>query len=195
MDIKLTRPPVGFTEAALATRLSMGAKSLAKSDTTNDQLGQKDLALLLRLALAGDGHAKALRLITVHFWFKASLNFCLQWDTYRVGEAHVSSSKMHTLLLNPITPDLFEGEIKTETLTYLEETRLKGKAFFSELLANLPSSFKLERIGCTNYQTIRRIYLERKEHKLPEWRAFCLFVESLPYPELMIQRRKKDILL
>jgi len=34
----------------------------------------------------------------------------------------------------------------------------------------LPESFLQRRIVCTNYQVLRRIIRQRKNHKLPEWK-------------------------
>lgn len=149
----------------------------------------RDLALLLRLTLAGDGHAKALRLPMAFFDMEASISLCIQWDTYRIGEAHVSSSRMHSLLANPITPSMFAAPVWPDTIARLEALRKQGQPAFNELLANLPASFRLRRIGCASYQTLRRIYQERKGHKLSEWAPFCAFIDSLPYPELLTTPR------
>lgn len=37
-----------------------------------------------------------------------------------------------------------------------------------------------------NYQTLRAIYHQRKNHKLDEWRTFCDWVETLPYAKELI---------
>ena len=36
-----------------------------------------------------------------------------------------------------------------------------------------------------NYEVLANIYKSRKDHKLDEWRAFCKWIETLPYSELI----------
>lgn len=50
----------------------------------------------------------------------------------------------------------------------------------------LPSSFKQKRIQMFSYQTLRRIYFQRRNHRLPIWREFCQWIESLPFAEQLI---------
>ena len=45
----------------------------------------------------------------------------------------------------------------------------------------LPSSYNQMRTCTLNYENLRGIYNARREHKLDEWRAFCRWIESLPY--------------
>lgn len=32
----------------------------------------------------------------------------------------------------------------------------------------------------TNYRQLKTIYHQRKKHRLPEWRSFCEWIETLP---------------
>lgn len=51
----------------------------------------------------------------------------------------------------------------------------------------LPSSYMQLRTVDLDYQTLRRIYFERRHHKLHEWsRDFCGWVECLPYADELI---------
>ena len=50
----------------------------------------------------------------------------------------------------------------------------------------LPTSFMQKRVQVFSYQTLRRIYLQRRKHRLPHWRKFCEWIESLPYAEELI---------
>lgn len=45
----------------------------------------------------------------------------------------------------------------------------------------LPEGFMQKRIVMLSYQTLRRIYKQRRSHRLPHWREFCLWIETLPY--------------
>ena len=50
----------------------------------------------------------------------------------------------------------------------------------------LPETFMQKRIWMFSYQTLRRIYFQRKDHRLPQWRKFCEWIETLPYAKEFI---------
>lgn len=45
----------------------------------------------------------------------------------------------------------------------------------------LPASFMQKRVWMFSYQTLRRIYFQRRNHRLPQWRKFCDWIEKLPF--------------
>jgi hypothetical protein len=49
----------------------------------------------------------------------------------------------------------------------------------------LPSSYNQKRTIKLNYEVLAGIYKHRKNHKLDEWRDFCLWIEQLPYADLI----------
>ena len=51
---------------------------------------------------------------------------------------------------------------------------------YLEVLYNNPAGFKLTAGMTTNYQQLKTIYYQRKAHRLPEWREFCAWIETLP---------------
>lgn len=51
---------------------------------------------------------------------------------------------------------------------------------YLEVVYNVPVGFKLTAGMTTNYRQLKTIYHQRKTHRLPEWRAFCEWIESLP---------------
>lgn len=54
------------------------------------------------------------------------------------------------------------------------------KDLFMEIVSCLPSGFEMEMEIVTNYLQLKTIYQQRRYHKLPDWHAFCEWVESLP---------------
>jgi hypothetical protein len=52
---------------------------------------------------------------------------------------------------------------------------------YLEVLYSNPAGFKLTARMTTNYRSLRNIYIQRRNHRLPEWRAFCRWIETLPY--------------
>ena len=60
------------------------------------------------------------------------------------------------------------------------------KEMYLEILYSNPAGFTLTARMTTNYRCLRNIYMQRKDHRLPEWRAFCKWVETLPYAEELL---------
>ena len=65
-----------------------------------------------------------------------------------------------------------------------EDTRLA-------LLYNCPVGLQLTARMTTNYRQLKTIYRQRKNHALPEWKAFCKWIETLPWSELIIANTNK----
>ena len=58
---------------------------------------------------------------------------------------------------------------------------------YLKVLYNIPTGFRLTARMTTNYRQLKTIYSQRKTHKLPEWREFCGWVETLPmFKELVL---------
>ena len=177
-------------------------------------LGPKDLDLAQRMIKAGSSDRKFLRQIFVSVDITAPLYWWKEADTYKVSTVANSTSTMHKLASTPITKDCFEigdynsdivifkGEPYTiddttddcidyiinicETLRkrYLET---KDKKYWKELIRWLPEGWLQTRTWTANYETLRNMYGQRKNHKLTEWsQDFCNWVKTLPYAEELI---------
>lgn len=64
-----------------------------------------------------------------------------------------------------------------------EEYNKRLKKMYLEILYSNPAGFTLTARMTTNYRCLRNIYIQRHNHRLPEWRAFCKWIETLPYAE------------
>lgn len=181
-------------------------------------IGPNDLKLAQRLILGGDEHSKFMRMIHV----QADVNMPRYWwseaDTYHFGTKN-SESTMHRLLNNPnpITEDMFvrcdeDVLILSDVVNELEclrqqyirikedpDTPDKSKKLNRLLLRAkrlLPEGFLQMRTWDTNYQELRRMYFQRKNHRLKEeWDdVFCQWVKTLPYAyELIMYTGESDI--
>ena len=60
------------------------------------------------------------------------------------------------------------------------------KNAYLEILYSNPAGFILTARMTTNYRCLRNIYMQRKDHRLPEWRAFCKWIETLPYAQELL---------
>lgn len=177
--------------------------SHAKSDSAFEngafKVGAGDLALMAKLAKSGDSHAKFLRYLIVTFDITAPRYWWAEFDTYKVGTVRNSCSTMHTITKTPFSRQMFSAEHLTgrsqatldtliDTLNFLrDEYNQKkdtapdtAKALWYQIIQLLPASFNQKATILLNYQVLRHIYIDRKSHKLTEWREFCQWVGGLP---------------
>lgn len=136
---------------------------------TTVELDEKDKKLLLTLIKRGDEHSKVLRGVMVWFEVNAPRYWLLEMDTYRIGAERLGSeSTMH-----------IQGQgLSTEELV--------------DMKAALPEGTMQKRIWMVSYQTLRRIYFQRKNHRLPQWQEFCKWIETLPFAKEFITIENND---
>ena len=63
---------------------------------------------------------------------------------------------------------------------------------FLKLKANLPSGFLMKSTINANYQSLRRLYFQRRNHRLYQWHQICEWIEGLPYSKELIIVNEKD---
>lgn len=149
------------------TKMDYDYKEIAT--TSSVFIDPKDLLLMSTLVKRGDEHSKVVRGIMVYVEINAPRYWWQEMDTYRVGTDRLSSeSTMHC-----------EGRGMSE-----EE--------LVEMKNNLPEGTMQKRVQVFSYQTLRRIYLQRRKHRLPHWREFCTYIETLPYADELILYALKD---
>lgn len=58
---------------------------------------------------------------------------------------------------------------------------------YLKVLYSNPAGFRLTAGMTTNYRQLKTIYYQRKNHRLPEWRVFTEWIETLPmFKELIL---------
>lgn len=57
---------------------------------------------------------------------------------------------------------------------------------YLEILYNIPESLRLTARITASYQQLKTIYGQCKRRRLPEWRAFCSWIETLPSSEFIV---------
>jgi alpha-mannosidase len=164
-------------------------------------LGPNDLQLATALISGGSEHRKFLRQIFVSVDITAPLYIWSELDTYKVGTTADSQSTMHKLKDSPITLEGFEiedlsnikgfDEIRDSFIEALEWLRqmynsTKDPAYWKEMKRWLPSAWLQTRTWTGNYEVLRSIYHQRKNHRLIEWQVICRWIESLPYAKELI---------
>lgn len=163
-------------------------------------IGPKDMRLAKQLIAAGPEHRKFLRQIFICVDITAPLYWWKEFDTYKVATVANSTSTMHKLTSKPITLNCFEIDdwnkefdqmIPDDFIPQLEILRkkyieTKDVRYWKELVRWLPSGWLQTRTWTGNYETLRSMYHQRKNHKLTEWHQFCDFIETLPYAKEFI---------
>ena len=61
-----------------------------------------------------------------------------------------------------------------------------------KMLYNIPSGFELTAGMTTNYQQLKTIYRQRRNHALPDWQMFCDWIEPLPRFLELTQKEKNN---
>lgn len=177
--------------------------SHAKQDSyvTQDRrfvMGPNDHELALKLSRAGDSHAKYLRAIFVSMDLVAPGQFWREFDTYKVGTTRLSTSQMHTLGKRFLTMDDFafddpDDQDNIETVQRINQMikewwdagKKKPSPQWRKLIENMPYTFLYRSTVALNYQVLKHMYHDRRNHRLQEWREFCEWIETLPYAELI----------
>ena len=192
--IKIEKTDVfGWKAAIRGLRNPMN--SWDKSDSgfgdTTFYVGKNDLKLMQSLAKAGNDHGKFARMITVTCDITAPLYWVAEHDTYKVATVRNSCSFMHKGVSKPfelsdfsVTPGCESEFLKIiDTLNFLRNCYLETKddKFFFMIRQLLPQGYNVKYTWQANYQVLWSIYKARKNHRLPEWHAFCNWCESLPY--------------
>ncbi len=81
--------------------------------------------------------------------------------------------------------DLME-DLSTSSSMHNELAGLVGEELADQKQADLPDKV-YKRGVMISYQTLRRMYLARHNHRHPDWQIFCIdFIETLPYFERLI---------
>jgi hypothetical protein len=151
----------------------------------NPVIGENDMELMKKLIDAGSSHRKFLRQIMIWCDVKASLKFFDEFSTYEFTVSN-STSQMHTLGSRVLTENDFENIdidllnfVNRKIINYQQATTKKN---WREMIDAIPQSFLYTRTLMFSYETFLTIYPNRKNHKMFEWRNFCMDIRmKAPY--------------
>ena len=155
-------------------------------------LEEKDIARAFRLGQThhGEGHDNFLKGIIVQMNVTAPLFWWKQAQRYHWFDFVSSQSTMHCLLKFSIkdqcVSDTHHGildivQTLVDEYNALSDDDSKKKLAWRRIIASLPSGFCLGATMTTNYQQLKTMYFQRKNHKLNEWRTFAAWCETLPH--------------
>lgn len=150
-------------------------------------------AKALAKAKSGSGHDNWLKGVRVSFDIKYPGYFTPELQRYNFLDIVTSSSKMHRLVqmdmdccFNKYVTEYSKNQMKELIADYNADPSYEN---FMRVVSNCPLGIELFMRCSTNYQQLKTIYHQRKNHKLKEdWGlAFCKeFIENLPYAKEFI---------
>lgn len=126
-------------------------------------INKKDVSLLQALVKRGDEHAKVLRGVIVYTKITAPIYWWWDLETYRIGHERLMSGSTMNKECKGLTGEALQ--------------KAKGEISFGR---------EITKVDYFSYQALRRIYFQRKSHRLPEFHQFCEWIKSLPYSKELI---------
>ena len=146
------------------------------------------------LALAGcekgTGHDNWLNGVIVQFDLTYTIKAWTEAERYHFLDFVSSQSTMHRIAQFDLDKQYDAHtdpriiEIVKELAAKYNET--KNPEDYLRLLMSNPCGFQLTAGMTTNYRQLKTIYTQRRTHRLPEWREFCAWIETLPYAKEFI---------
>lgn len=106
-----------------------------------------------------------------------------QYNEYvdpRIIEIMEEKVAQHNKLLAELAQTPIDDEYNRERLKKLITQK------YLEILYSNPAGFILTARLTTNYRCLKNIWRQRRNHRLPEWREFCKWIETLPYAKELI---------
>ena len=177
----------------------------------DNSLDQKVIKRCLNLTKASNGngaHGQFLTGIRVAFDLTCTNKMWVEAERYRFLEFVSSQSTMHRITkfkireqynqyVDPRVIDIMEEKVAAynthvaaiipqdcESVERHEEER---KRKYLEILYTNPAGFELTARLTTNYRCLLNIYIQRYNHRLPEWREFCQELLKLPLFEQLVK--------
>ena len=168
----------------------------------------KDINRCKNLSIASEvngAHGQFLTGIRVAFDLTCTNKMWVEAERYRFLEFVSSQSTMHRIAkfnlteqynkyVDPRIIKILQEKVDSyNNLLNTGETTEDLREKYLEILYSNPAGFELTARMTTNYRCLKNIYLQRHNHRLPEWREFCKWIETLPYFEEFIKPHGKEV--
>ena len=190
-----------------------------RTSTEWEEARESELKRGVNLSQAADwqgAHDQFLTGIRVSFDLTFTNKAWVEAERYRFLEFVSSQSTMHritkfnlrnqyTEYVDPRIIEIMEEKVaqhnkllaelaQTPTDDEYNRERLKNLITqkYLEILYSNPAGFMLTARLTTNYRCLKNIWRQRRNHRLPEWRAFCKWIETLPYAKELICYEEKE---
>lgn len=191
-----------------------------RTDLTPREINDSDIRrghVLSAACDTGNGaHGQFMTGIRVSFDLTCSNKMWVEAERYRFLEFVSSQSTMHRITkfnleesynkyVDPRAIEIIKEKIEEHAQLVAEHKAIEDKTSpealelnerikykYLEILYTNPAGFTLTARMTTNYRCLKNIYIQRKTHRLPEWKAFCKWIESLPYFEELINTNTNE---
>lgn len=178
-----------------------------RTELIETHAGDKDLKRCLNLTKASNGngaHGQWMTGVRVAFDLTCTNKMWVEAERYRFLEFVSSQSTMHRITkfkirdqynkyVDPRVIDIMEEKVVAYNKLVenkpspdaapklLEDYANLLKEKYLEILYTNPAGFELTARMTTNYRCLLNIYVQRHNHRLPEWREFCKELLKLPF--------------
>lgn len=146
----------------------------------------------------GEGHDNWLCGVIVQFDLTFSNKAWVEMERYHFCDIISSQSTMHRMTRFSLD-EAFDEHTDPRVVEIMREKIAEYNALLAdpeanhelleerylEILHTNPAGFMLTAGMSTNYRQLKTIYAQRRHHRLPIWREFCAWIETLPYAELI----------
>jgi hypothetical protein len=179
-----------------------------RTELIETHAGDKDLKRCLNLTKASNGngaHGQWMTGVRVAFDLTCTNKMWVEAERYRFLEFVSSQSTMHRITkfnlrnqynkyVDPRVIDIMEEKVaqynnlaeqlkntppeQEYTIQMLKDMMIQK---YLEILYTNPAGFELTARMTTNYRCLLNIYVQRHNHRLPEWREFCKELLKLPF--------------
>ena len=173
----------GLNESIKASKYPMSVDI----STLTDELTPR--AVSLAQCEKGEGHDTWLNGVIVQFDLSFTNKAWVEAERYHFLDFVSSQSTMHRITKFDLDSAYIEYTDK-RMIEIMKELVAQYNADptpenYLKVLYSNPVGMRLTARMTTNYRQLKTIYSQRKTHRLPEWREFCTWIESLPSSELI----------
>lgn len=178
---------MGLASSVKASRYPMA------TDTEQCSAEVTERTMALANCQTGSGHDQFLTGIVVQFDLTFTVKAWVEAERYHFLDFVSSQSTMHRIMSMDIDEQCIDY-VRRETIELVEKLIAEYKEAptperYLAVLYNVPVGLRLTARMTTNYRQLKTIYQQRKNHRLPEWRAFCAWIETLPRAEFITGKR------
>lgn len=175
---------------------SVQASKFPMSTDTNTSPEPTETTYRLAQCDPGSGHDQFLTGIVVQFNLTLTNKAWVEAERYHFLDFVSSQSTMHRIAqfdldqayIDYVDPRVVE--VMKELVAEYNSDPTPEK--YLRVLYSNPAGFRLTARMTTNYRQLKTIYRQRRNHRLPEWRAFCEWIETLPYSEWITCLRESE---
>lgn len=165
-----------------------GSKYPMATNTNDVDSKWTKTAVNLAKAEIGSGHDNFLNGIIAQFDLKFSNKAWVEMERYHFMDFISSQSTMHRIAkfdldrqyIEYVDPQMINrmNELVNEYNAIPDSATEEKKVAYLKILYSNPAGFQLTAKMTTNYRQLKTIYYQRKNHRLPEWKAFCRQLED-----------------